>query len=54
VPTAAVVDSQTVRAADTVPTASSGYDGGKKIKGRKRHVRPQQRWPSMLALAVYV
>lgn len=28
VPTAAVIDSQTVRAADTVPTASSGYDGG--------------------------
>jgi hypothetical protein len=38
VPTAAVIDSQTVRAADTVPTASSGYDGGKKLKGRKRHV----------------
>jgi transposase len=38
VPTAAVIDSQTVRAADTVPTASSGDDGGKKIKGRKRHL----------------
>jgi len=38
VPTAAVIDSQTVRAADTVPTASSGSDGGKKIKGRKRHL----------------
>jgi transposase len=38
VPTAAVIDSQTVRAADTVPTASSGYDGGNEIKGRKRHV----------------
>jgi Transposase DDE domain len=38
VPTAAVIDSQTIHAADTVPTASSGYDGGKKIKGRKRHV----------------
>lgn len=37
-PTATVIDSQTVRAADTVPTASSGYDGGKKINGRKRHV----------------
>jgi hypothetical protein len=35
---AAVIDSQTVRAAGTVPAASSGYDGGKKIKGRKRHV----------------
>jgi transposase len=32
VPTAAVIDSQTVRAADTVPTASSGDDGGKKTK----------------------
>jgi hypothetical protein len=38
VPTAAVIDAQTVRAADTVPTASSGDDGGKKLKGRKRHV----------------
>jgi Transposase DDE domain len=38
VPTAAVIDSQTVRAADTVPTASSGYGGGKKIEGRTRHV----------------
>ena len=37
-PTAAVIDSQTVRAADPVPTASSGYDGGKKLKGRKRHL----------------
>lgn len=37
-PTAAVIDSQTVRAADTVPTAGSGYDGGKKIKDRKRHI----------------
>jgi hypothetical protein len=31
VPTAAMIDSQTVRAADTVPIASSSYDGGKKI-----------------------
>jgi hypothetical protein len=38
VPTAAVIDSQTIRAADTVPTACSGYDGRKKIKGRKRGV----------------
>ena len=33
-----MIDSQTVRAADTVPTASSGTTAGKKIKGRKRHV----------------
>jgi transposase len=37
-PTAAIVDSQTVRGADTVPTASAGYDAGKKTKGRKRHI----------------
>ena len=37
-PTAAVIDSQSVKAADTVGTATSGFDGGKKIKGRKRHV----------------
>jgi transposase len=37
-PTAAVIDSQTVKGADTVPSATSGYDAGKKIKGRKRHI----------------
>ena len=37
-PTAAVIDSQSVKAADTVGAASSGFDGGKKIKGRKRHI----------------
>lgn len=37
-PSAAIVDSQTVRAADTVPNASAGYDAGKKTKGRKRHI----------------
>lgn len=37
-PSAAIGDSQTVRGADTVPTASAGYDAGKKTKGRKRHV----------------
>jgi hypothetical protein len=38
VPTAAVIDSQTVRAADAVRTADSGYDGGKDIRGHKWHV----------------
>lgn len=33
-PTAAIVDAQTVRGADTVPNASAGYDAGKKTKGR--------------------
>lgn len=37
-PTAAIIDSQTVRGADTVPSTSSGYDAGKKTKGRKRHI----------------
>lgn len=37
-PTAAIIDSQTVRAADTVGAATSGYDAGKKTKGRKRHI----------------
>jgi transposase len=37
-PSAAVVDSQSVRAADTVPKASRGWDAGKKVNGRKRHL----------------
>ena len=37
-PTAAVIDSQSVKAAETVGKASRGYDAGKKINGRKRHV----------------
>ena len=37
-PTACVIDSQIVKCADTVPAATSGYHGGKKIKGRGRHL----------------
>jgi transposase len=37
-PTAAVIDSQSVRAADTVPRASRGWDNAKKVNGRKRHI----------------
>lgn len=37
-PSAAIVDSQSVRAADTVGHASRGYDAGKKVNGRKRHI----------------
>jgi transposase len=37
-PTAAVIDSQSVRAAATVPKASRGWDAAKKVNGRKRHI----------------
>ena len=37
-PTAAVIDSQSVKAAETVASGSRGYDAGKKVSGRKRHI----------------
>jgi transposase len=37
-PTAAVIDSQSVRAAATVPHATRGWDAAKKVNGRKRHL----------------
>jgi transposase len=37
-PSAGIVDSQTVKGADTVGSASRGYDAGKKLNGRKRHI----------------
>jgi transposase len=37
-PTAAVIDSQSVHVASTVSRSTSGYDAGKKIPGRKRHI----------------
>lgn len=37
-PTAAVVDSQSVKADATVAHAPRGFDAGKKINGRKRHL----------------
>jgi transposase len=37
-PTAAIIDSQSVRAADTVPRAGRGWDAAKKVNGRKRHI----------------
>lgn len=39
-PTAVIIDSHTVRGADTVPTARAGYDRGKKTTGRKRRIAP--------------
>ncbi len=35
-PSAGIIDSQSVKASDTCQ--SSGFDGGKKINGRKRHI----------------
>lgn len=37
-PSAALMDSQSVRAAETVAKTHRGYDAGKKINGRKRHI----------------
>lgn len=37
-PSAAVIDSQSVKGADTVGAATRGYDANKKINGRKRFV----------------
>jgi transposase len=37
-PSAAVIDSQSVKAAEEVARGSRGFDAGKKINGRKRHI----------------
>jgi hypothetical protein len=37
-PAAAVIDSQSVRASEEVSRGSRGYDAGKKVNGRRRHI----------------
>ncbi len=37
-PSAGIIDSQSVKGADTVGRATRGYDAGKKINGRKRFI----------------
>ncbi|MEU9059744.1 transposase [Streptomyces sp. NPDC048430] len=37
-PTAGSIDAQSVKAAASVPASSRGFDGGKKINDRKRHI----------------
>jgi transposase len=37
-PTAGIIDSASVKAAETVAKTSRGFDAGKKINGRKRHI----------------
>src|SRR5680860_94393 len=38
VPSAASIDAQSIRCADTAGAATTGYDAGKRTKGRKRHI----------------
>lgn len=38
VPTAGIVDSQALRGADTVGAETRGFDAGKRVNGRKRHI----------------
>ncbi|WP_461158119.1 IS5 family transposase, partial [Saccharopolyspora tripterygii] len=38
VPSAGIIDSASVKAAETVGSGSRGFDAGKKINGRKRHI----------------
>jgi transposase len=37
-PSAGVIDSQSLRAAETVAQADRGYDAGKRVNGSKRHI----------------
>ena len=37
-PTVGIIDAQSVKAAASVPSVSRGWDGGKKVGGRKRHI----------------
>jgi putative transposase len=37
-PSAAIIDSQSVRAADTIPKATRSWDNAKKVNGRERHI----------------
>ncbi|MFF4903194.1 transposase [Streptomyces sp. NPDC001068] len=39
-PSAGLIDSQSIRTADTVPAATRGFDAGKKVKGTARTVPP--------------
>jgi hypothetical protein len=37
-PSAAIIDSRSVRASDTVSAATRGYGAGREVQGRKRHI----------------
>ncbi len=49
-PVTAAIDSQSVKAAETVAKVDRGYDAGKKINGRKRHVVVDTRGLPILVL----
>ncbi len=51
-PSACIVDSQIVKAHDTVSKKTSGYHGGKKITGRGRHLAVADAEGWLLALVV--
>nr|WP_272927453.1 IS5 family transposase [Streptomyces sp. MnatMP-M77] len=37
-PSAGIIDAQSVRTSASAPASSSGYDGGKRVPGRRRHI----------------
>ncbi|WP_433340082.1 transposase [Streptomyces sp. CA-253872] len=37
-PSAGLIDAQPIRSAGTVPVTASGFDDGKRVKGRKRFI----------------
>lgn len=47
---AIVIDSQSVKAAETVSRTTRGYDAGKKINDRKRHLAVDTRGPPLMVM----
>jgi transposase len=47
---ATVIDSQSVKAAETVGKDSRGYDGAKRINGRKRHLVVDTKGPPLFVM----
>ena len=50
VPTAAVIDSQSVKGSEMIPRTRRGYDAGKKINGTKRHIAAWTTGPPLTVL----
>ncbi|MER6300555.1 transposase [Kitasatospora sp. NPDC001539] len=49
-PTPAIIDAQSVKASPTAPRGSQSYDGGRRIKGRKRHVATDTPGPLLVLI----